>query len=153
MFVKFAYLPRSHGTIMPIAYDPSKPFATIREFAASLGWHGLQMWQMDLDDGTVVTWDKTSDRKFFLQINEHPIGNADVHAAVVWAHRYGICTGYHTFDTNDRDAADRLKPWLLRRQFRDRLWRRQFKSRHPECSEQSRRWPPYFPDEPKPAVI
>ena len=147
---------------MPISHDASKPFAQLRVFARALGWRGLDMWQHVDNSGTIITWYSTSDEKFFLQINEHPVGQTETYAAAVYADRYGICTGWHTFTLADGESADLLTPWLHRRPFKDRNWRRAFCTRHPECcidSPTPRRcmdaklrgaWPPHIPDDPKP---
>ena len=144
---------------MPPSFDPSKPLAALRAVAASLGWHGLELWQRVFDDGLVVTWYSTSDRKFFLQINEHPIGQVETYAAAVYADRYGICTGWHRFRLGDGATTAALASWLRRPQFKDRRWRREFQLQHPECclrrpTPRRRRaarlagvWPPYFPDD------
>mgnify|MGYP001135443038 FL=1 len=147
---------------MSLRFDPSKPLASLRAVAASWGWHGLELWQHALADGLVVTWYSTSDRKFFLQINEHPVGQAETYAAAVYADRYGICTGWHGFRLGDDAGIASLGRWLRRDQFKDRRWRREFQLRHPECclrqptprrcmaATRSGVWPPYFPDEPRP---
>jgi hypothetical protein len=147
---------------MPPRFDPSKPLASLRAVAASWGWHGLELWQEALADGLVVTWYSTSDPKFFLQINEHPIGQAETYAVAVYAYRYGICTGWHRFRLGDDSEIALLGPWLRRRQFKDRRSRRDFQLRHPECrirrptprrclaKRRTGDWPPYFPDDPKP---
>lgn len=131
--------------------DSSKPYSQIIAFAGALGWRGLQMWQHDLD-GRIITFYATTDPKFFLQVNEHPVGCTVTHVAAVYAHRYGICTGWHVFNTTDRDASHRLAEWLRRSQFRDAQWRRSFKRRHPECCGDPRDWPPSFPDDSKPPI-
>lgn len=147
---------------MPLRFDPSKPLASLRAVAASWGWHGLELWQDVSADGLVVTWYSTTDPKFFLQINEHPIGQAETYAAAVYADRYGICTGWHRFRLGDDAGIASLGRWLRRQQFKDRRWRREFQLRHPECcirrptpqrciaERLSGGWPPYFPDDPKP---
>ena len=120
------------------------------------------MWQHAYDGGSIITWYATSDTKFFLQINEHPAGQLETYAAAVYADRYGICTGWHTFTLANGDSAGLLMPWLQRRLFKDRAWRRAFCVRHPECCVESPtvkrcmnarlrgNWPPYMPDDPKP---
>ena len=78
---------------MPPRFDSSKPFPKIKAIAAAWGWRGLEMWQHTFEhDGStvVVTWYSTSHPQFYLQINEHPVGNADAYAAGVYAVRYGI---------------------------------------------------------------
>lgn len=162
MSVRTALDARESRAPMPPAHDPSKPVGQLWTLASALGWRGLDMWQ-HASGGDVVTWYTTSDRKFFIQINEHPPGQTNTYAACVYADRYGICTGWHTFTLADTDAVDFLLPWLRRRAFKDRNWRRDFCRRHPECcfttptparcAAQRRRgnWPPYFPNDPKPA--
>ncbi len=65
---------------MPPAYDASKPLTELCAVAASLGWHGLEIWQHLCPDGMLVTWYSTSDWKFFLQINEHPMQQTETSA-------------------------------------------------------------------------
>ena len=151
--------------LMPPSFDSSKPLAALRAVAASLGWRGLELWQRVFDDGRVVTWYSTSDRKFFLQINEHPIGQVETYAAAVYADRYGICTGWHRFRLGDGATTAALASWLRRPQFKDRRWRREFQLQHPECClcrPTPRRcrtarltgvWPPYFPDDRIPSPV
>src|SRR5687768_5379528 len=110
---------------MPLAYDPRKPYRRLIAFADALGWHGLRMWQ-NRDTATVATWYATTDRKCFLQINEHPIGNESTYAAAVYASRYGICTGWHRFTLSDQQPELHLKDWLSRRHFRNLRLRRLF---------------------------
>lgn len=136
--------------MMPRRFDSTKPLMQLRAFAGALGWHGLEMWQHTWDDGRIVTWYETTDRKFFLQVNEHPCYQTETYSAAVYAGRYGICTGWHSFKLADPDASSALAPWLNRCQFKDRVWRREFKKRHPECCVERSKWPPYFPDEAKP---
>lgn len=131
-------------------FDSTKPLSRLRSLAAALGWRGLEMRQHTREDGRVVTWYSTTDSKFFLQINEHPCFQTETYAAAVYAERYGICTGWHCFELDDAEAVSALAPWLNRRQFRDRVWRREFKRRHPECCVDRKKWPPYRPDDPKP---
>ena len=149
---------------MPKSHDASKPIEQLRAFALSLGWRGLDMWQHADDDGSLITWYSTPDVKFFLQINEHPVGQSEKYAAAVYADRYGICTGWHTFALGNGESVSLLTPWLQRRSFKDRAWRRAFCERHPECcidSPTPKRcmdaklrgiWPPYMPDDPKPSA-
>ena len=150
---------------MPPRFDSSKPFPKLKAIAAAWGWRGLEMWRQTFEhDGeiVVVTWYSTSHPLFCLQINEHPVGNADAYAASVFAVRYGIHTGWHRFELDDERTVEALAPWLRRHHFKDRNWRREFRRRHPECCldrPTPRRckaktlrgeWPPYFPDDPKP---
>jgi hypothetical protein len=146
---------------MPPRLDPSKPLSQLRALAEALGWYGLEMWQHALEDGQIVTWYSTSHARFYLQINEHPVGNAQQYAAAVVAARYGIHTGFHCFRLADADAVSSLHPWLARRQFKDRKWRNEFARRHRECcvdrptprrvqgKHASGEWPPYRPGDSK----
>lgn len=149
---------------MPASRDASKPLYGLRAFARALGWRGLDMWQHMMDNGDIVIWYQTSDRKFFVQINENHVGQTDTYAVAVYADRYGICTGWHTFELSDDRSAESLIAWLQRRQFKDRSWRRDFCLRHPECciahptpkrcdaAKQRGDWPPYSPDDPRPSA-
>ncbi len=139
-------------------FDATKPLTRLRSFAAALGWQGLEMWQHTiLDwDGFVATWYLTTDRKFFLQINEHPQRQIETYSAAVYGYRYGVYSGFHCFvlyaDERIEDEIDRLYGWLSRRQFKDRKWRHKFKSHHPECFSGRKGCPPWRPDDPKPAL-
>lgn len=149
---------------MPISHDPTKPLMRLRCFAQSLGWRGLEMWQHLLEPDKLVTWYQTSDQKFFLHITEYPVGQTSTYAAAVYASRYSICTGFHTFELSEAPANNELHYWLAREQFRDRKARRNFCERHPECCFAKRkrrpwlsnssgtRWPPFFPGDVKPPV-
>jgi hypothetical protein len=120
-------------------FNPTKPYFALTEFAESLGWRGLRMWQ-HVDKGQIITWYATTDQKFFLQINEHPVGSTTRHAAAVFARRYNLCTPWNTFGISDKSAAQRLSGWLRRSNFRDRTWRRAFRRDHPECFQLSPPW-------------
>jgi hypothetical protein len=122
-----------------------KPYAALCRFAAAVGWNGLQMHQHVLTDetcgtcasGDIITFYCTTDPKFFLQINENPVGQAIEYHATVMLWRYGIRDiGWHSFSISapgdEINEAARLQPLFSRCQFRDAHWRRNFKRRHPE---------------------
>jgi hypothetical protein len=147
---------------MPPRFGPAEPIVPLRTLADSLGWHRLEMWQHTLDDGQVVTWYSTTHPKFYLQINEHPVGDPQQFAAAVIAIRYGIHTGWHRFRLADPNAFTSLSPWLTRDQSKRRQWRAEFARTHPECCLErptplrvrrkyaAGEWPPYRPDDAKP---
>jgi len=120
---------RQHEILM------TKPHARMRRFAELLNWRGLQMewiiyareeiaWQ-SVPEPYVVTYYITSDVKFNLQINEKPDGQSLTHQATVKADRYGIRdVGWHPFTLFDNDKellgeAERLRPWIDRRTYKD----------------------------------
>ena len=125
----------------------TQPLARMQQFAELLGWRGLRLGHVrlcddeaaraDAPDGMVIFY-QTTDEKFNLQINTYPHGQCRQHRATVKAERYGIRhVGWHEFELLDdpdklRQEADRLRPWLDRRLFRDAKRRRQFKLAHPE---------------------
>jgi hypothetical protein len=121
-----------------------QPLQRMRWFAALLGWRGLQLGSVCdfvVREGekipVVVIYYYTTDAKFFLQINTFPHGQTRTHRATVRADRYGIFhVGWRDFELNDDgavlEAAERLKPWLGRRNFKDRKWRRRLATEHPE---------------------
>ncbi len=132
-----------------------QPLARMRYFAAILGWRGLQLEYVRLSDeeaargqiphGLVIYY-ITTDLKFNLQINTYPHGQCRIHKATVKADRYGIVhVGWHDFELHGDDQrlqqeVERLSPWLTRKNFKDRTWRRQFAKEHPELPiRQSRR--------------
>ena len=125
----------------------NQPSARMEFFAGLLGWRGLRLWKHLLSDDDVSTanlknplviWYETTDEKFNLQINQYPIGQTRTYQATVKAERYGIgSVGWHSFEMFEDDEslkreAARLRPWLERRQFKDRKLRMRFIAAHPE---------------------
>lgn len=112
-------------------------------FAESLGWHDLTPNYKDAD-GLDVVWYTSGENEgdesdLFLQINEHPIGNTSEFVGSVYAIRYGIWTGWHSFPFPDSDqtmevAFSKTEPWLDRKWFVDDQLRAQFTREHPECT-------------------
>jgi hypothetical protein len=130
----------------------SKPLPALRSFSRKLGWKSLRIQQhfSSVDDQRqfgvepVITWyvtgqfdGKPSD--FFFQINEHPIGQTETYCAAVYAMRFRICSGWHTFRIAVDDEAElaRLEPWLHRRWFESLTARREYRRIHPECATYS----------------
>ncbi len=127
----------------------------MRWFASLLNWHGLQLEQVLLSSEEpaelttpapgIITYYMTPDRKFNLQINEVPVGQAMTHQATIKADRYGIKNvGWHAFNMFDGDdelrcEAERLRPWLDRKLYRNSRWLREFKSTHPSMLLPSRK--------------
>lgn len=126
----------------------AKPYWRMRWFASLLSWHGLQLQWLRLNDIDAVRWPNvpdakvlvyyaTTDREFHIQINELP-DRPSLHQATIGPFRYGIGhVGWHRFDLFDDDAdliaeAQRLKPFLDRRLFRDPVSRAAWKKAHPE---------------------
>lgn len=121
----------------------------MQQFAELLDWRGLRLRYVCLREDEaaraivpsgVVIFYQTTDDKFNLQINTYPHGQCRQHQATVKAERYGIGhVGWHEFELFDDDdavrhEADRLRPWLDRRMFRDVDRRRQLLIAHPELS-------------------
>ena len=117
---------------MPIIFDSSKPLLRLRAIAESLGWRGLQLWRHAFDDGKCIHWYQTSHTKFMLWITESPLGQDDAFAATVHADRYGICSGEHAFWLSDPDSISNLAPWITRRLFQDRKWRKRLRREFPD---------------------
>jgi hypothetical protein len=133
----------------------SKPIERIRRFAALLGWKGLQPYRIRFTTDEIAKWDVpgcgllvsyvTTDKRFFLQINETKPWGAGGHQASIAADRYDIGSiGWHPFELFDDDArlkleADRVRPWLDRRNYRNPVLRREFKRHHPELLLASRK--------------
>lgn len=125
----------------------AQPLAQMQHFARELGWKGLRLEHACLSDDEaskagvgsgVVIFYATTDPKFFLQINTWPHGQFGTHRATVRADRYGVFhVGWHEFVLHDDERllameADRLKPWLFRRQFKDRKWRKVLAQQNPQ---------------------
>jgi hypothetical protein len=141
------------------SFDPKKPLYQLRRFASALGWHGLIICQYEFSDWEpplITTWYQTTDRKFCLQINEHPQGQEETYAAAVYGYRYGLFSGFHRFtlyaDERVLREVEQLEGWLQRRRFKNRLWRRWFRERYPECFRGRRGSVPWRPDDPKPPL-
>lgn len=120
------------------------PFSLLKEFASELGWHGLCKSQHrltadicgSLPVGTVITCYATTHLKFFLQINENPIGQSQTYQACLVPERYGLRhTEWVGFAIANRQSAiseaARLKPMLSRSILRNPVSRRQFLREHP----------------------
>lgn len=126
-----------------------KPVSSLRAMAKELGWLRLRTYQYFPPPGVlptrlkVITWYEAGDcdgleNDFFLQFNENPIGQTRSYAAAVYAIRFHIFTGWHSFRLSSHLKADaseigRLDPWLHRRWFETSTARRDFRNRHPEC--------------------
>jgi hypothetical protein len=118
----------------------AKPLARMRQFAALLGWHGLELGYIrftpeeirkyDAPESGIIVDYMTTDLKFNLQINEVLNGQSTSHQATIKADRYGIINiGWHPFELSEDDAkmkeeAERLRPWLDRRLYKNAKWRR-----------------------------
>jgi hypothetical protein len=113
----------------------AQPIFELRRFAELLGWRGLRLVHVTLDDGRLVIFYQTTDEKLHLQINPHPLGQATHYRATVIATRYGFpldAVGFHDFSLTGRDddlqlTAERLKAILSRRNFRNKEWRKRLK--------------------------
>jgi hypothetical protein len=132
----------------------NKPYQEISDFAKNLGWRGIRV-HFHFSPFGLVTVYHTTHRKFFLQINEHPIGSTSTYAAAVYADCYGICCGFFPFRLN-RDS-QHLRNWLFRKNYRDSRWRRMLRREYPQfcitnptprtCNIARRTglWPPLLP--------
>lgn len=124
----------------------AQPLAQMRRLASLLGWNGLCLWHFrvhksdpycDRVAGGAIIYYMTTDEKFNLQINVQPHGQTRIHSATVKAERYGIINvDWHEFELPEIDQdllrlAERLKPFLLRGNFKNRCWRRKFAEAHP----------------------
>lgn len=147
---------------MPKSSSPEKPLAALKSFARSLGWSPLKMSQHVLPAEemtapvkkagrqpaeTLVTWYESGEAAgkrsdLFLLISECPMGQSHTYTAAVYATRYRICTGWHSFRLTAKLASDpveikRLDGWLHRRWFETLANRQEFRERHPECANYS----------------
>ena len=111
-------------------YLASKPHACLRDLAAALGWHGLQLLTCTVPGSKSwpVVYYETTDPKFNLQINEVPSVERIEYQATVKAERYGILhTQWIRFELpNNPDsftaALSRLQPLVHRVNFKNRQW-------------------------------
>jgi hypothetical protein len=74
----------------------------------------------------------------FLQFNESPVGQTVTYEGAVYAVRFRLFTGWHSFTLVDdkqgmQSEADRVGEWLKREWFNSPSRRRDFRARHPEC--------------------
>ena len=112
----------------------------LRQWAAWLGWPDLVVHHQEVPSGeqsrhsveTMCWYTCGSYDDVILQINENPSWQAAVYAI-----RYRICTGWHSFEftaqkTRLRDEAKRLESLLHRRWFVTLDGRRAFRTRYPE---------------------
>lgn len=133
----------------------TRPLARMRPFAAMLNWRGLQLERLIFTPDQIAKWDvpasgiitfyMTTDWKFNLQINELNAGSGFTHQGAVKPDRYGLrATDWIPFTLyEDDDAlrreADRVRPWLDRRIYRNRESLRALKLAHPEMLVGSRK--------------
>jgi hypothetical protein len=158
-FIK-VHFRRNAGTV------PMDWFPNLRAWANRLNWPDLEMRHQYIsyeDEEKLITWYESgnpSGRRDHcaLQINEQPIGDkSGTFAAAVYAVRYALCSGWHTFTLTDDDSlimreADRLRCWLDRSWFDSATSRREYRQMHPECAGYSWRrlrqeGPPHSPGE------
>ena len=133
----------------------AKPIGKMQRLASFLNWRGLRLEYIVFTPEEIARWNVpesgiiayyvTTDRRCNLQINEIPSGQSLTHQASITADRYGIRNvGWHPFtlfdDDNDlRTEAERLRPWLDRRLYKNAEWLRAFKRNHPEMLLPSRK--------------
>jgi hypothetical protein len=124
-----------------------KPVSQIDRFCRLLGWKGVRPYHMwlppeslryhgEFSDEVLFSCYRTTDDNLFIQINEHP-GQCCEHQAAINAHRYGLTTGWFKFFITDNlESADseakRLLPFLERRNYKSKMWRKEFVVEHPE---------------------
>jgi hypothetical protein len=114
----------------------AQPAFRLRRFAELLGWRGLRLGHVVLDDGSLVLWYQTTDEEFHLQVNPYPQGQSTRYQATVIAVRYGLplnAVGFHEFSLSGEDedllhAAEKLKPILCRKNFKNKEWRKLLRS-------------------------
>lgn len=115
------------------------PVPWLSRFTSDLGWPPLKK-HRHCAPADVITWYLSGvyeGRKLdcFLQINECPVGQQKQFSAAVYAPRYRLCSGWHTFkvaaDTSSRTAA-RLATWLAATHFSSAAGRRAYRIAHPE---------------------
>jgi hypothetical protein len=125
----------------------SARLARVKNFVHALGWTDVRecrhMFPEDIQPQypykTLVWFEVGAFPDCFLQINLR--GGCQ---AAVYAVKYRICTGWHSFvlgKTKKRLTmeADRLHEWLALEWFSSSAKRREFRLLHPECANYS--WP------------
>jgi hypothetical protein len=115
----------------------------LRRFVARLGWPSLAKFTHRIADGDHldhlaphrIVWYVSGDcDSLWLQVNVAPRLQL-----AVFAMRYRICSGWHTFRLHataaqQRFEAQRLDEWVHRRWFTEPNLRREYRRRHPECA-------------------
>ena len=118
------------------AYLAAKPLICLRDLAAALDWHGLQLHTCTVPGSKSwpVVYYLTTDLKFNLQINEVPNSGEPIeYQATVKAERYGILhTKWIRFTLPDSPeafaaAVANLRPLVWRGNFKSRQWLRDIK--------------------------
>jgi hypothetical protein len=112
------------------------------EFAGNLGWKNLREFihrvppedQVNFPHEKVIWYEATLSKDCFLQINV--LGGLQ---AAVYAIRYRICSGWHSFNPGRslkqcRAEADRLHDRLAKEWFTSTASRRQYRMRYPQCT-------------------
>jgi hypothetical protein len=127
----------------------------LRRLAGELGWASLERHRRRAPT-QVITWYVSGANEggrldCFLQINECPIGQQKQYSAAVYAPRFRLCSGWHTF-TLTRSAQSRvtarLQAWLSASHFLSAAGRRAYRVAHPETvgyswAKISREGPPH----------
>ena len=121
---------------------PQLELLRLRKLASMLGWTGLTRFQHVIRDDTpcvskdqIIHWyESGSIENIMLQINADP----SYHAAV-YAIRYRICSGWHSFflyqdENRQQREAQRLEGWLGHRWFDSLTLRREYRTLHPACT-------------------
>jgi hypothetical protein len=128
----------------------AQPLLRMQQFAELLGWRGLCLESHLIDAADfaaqgqdaapfLIVYFTTTEKNFHLQINPNPQGQTIDYTASVLATRFGLpltAVGWHPFRLSDRDeelrqTAERLTPFLARRNFKDRNWRKQLLASEP----------------------
>jgi hypothetical protein len=131
----------------------SNEFRVLKRLAAALGWSPLRRYRHRIQPPeatpTLLIWYESGLREgcrldCFLQINECPIGQQRRFSAAVYAPRFRLASGWHTFRLptdgvpSDRRLA-RLDAWLAHRHFASPTGRKVYRALHPETIGYS--WP------------
>ena len=125
-----------HGMAEP---DPETALST---FCAKLGWFNLQGYRHQETRWYESGESDGADSDYFLQVNECPSGQRVAYCGAVYAMRFQICTGWHTFtlfSSGDDIAHEalRVEGWLHKRWFDTSELRQKFTNLHPECANYS----------------
>lgn len=118
-------------------------YRDLQRFASRLGWPRLRTYKKPWDDGTCTKWYEAgvlnhSHRDFGLfglVIQPCPQGQESTYAAIIFAMRFRICSGWYAFErAGILEEATRLEPCLAKKWFSTLDQRRQYRKMYPQCS-------------------
>lgn len=119
---------------------PAKSLLTrLNHLTNELGWPRLKRHRHH-GPNQIITWfvsgvAAAGRLDCFLQINECPIGQQKQYSAAVYAPRFRLCSGWHTFLLTEPlppIVVTRLASWLAASHFHTAAGRRAYRNAHPE---------------------